>query len=165
MAVMERAERTTSFVDSSHLTVAMPPASELSQPGTATLVGKNPGSARLLRFHYDQLKEMNPSGIRRCLAKDENQTRNSKRACSTVDVDWAPSHSAKAEGSHSRITAADRPDRWLVELESTQMGFKVCSRVLVLNHTSSLAVPSARDRSSVPLPRLRSNRGASSWLK
>lgn len=38
------AERTTTFVDSSHLTVAIPKA-DLSQAGTATLVVNNPGSS------------------------------------------------------------------------------------------------------------------------
>lgn len=38
------AERTTTFVDSSHLTVAIP-ASDLGQSGSATLVVNNPGSA------------------------------------------------------------------------------------------------------------------------
>jgi hypothetical protein len=37
------AERTTNFVDSSHLTVAIP-AADVSQAGTATLVVNNPGS-------------------------------------------------------------------------------------------------------------------------
>jgi hypothetical protein len=37
-------ERTTTFIDSSHLTVAIP-ASDLSKTGTATLVVNNPGSA------------------------------------------------------------------------------------------------------------------------
>lgn len=38
------AERTTTYVDSGHLSVAIP-ASDLAQPGTATLVVNNPGSA------------------------------------------------------------------------------------------------------------------------
>lgn len=38
------AERTTTFVDSSDLTVAIP-ASDLSQSGTATLTVNNPGSS------------------------------------------------------------------------------------------------------------------------
>ena len=38
------AERTTTFVDSSHLTVAIPKA-DLTQAGTATLVVNNPGSS------------------------------------------------------------------------------------------------------------------------
>jgi trimeric autotransporter adhesin len=37
-------ERTTTFVDSSHLTVAIP-ASDLAQAGTATVVVNNPGSS------------------------------------------------------------------------------------------------------------------------
>ena len=38
------AERTTTFVDSGHLTVAIP-ASDLVQSGTVTLVTNNPGSS------------------------------------------------------------------------------------------------------------------------
>ena len=36
-------QRTTTFVDSSHLTVAIP-AADVTQAGTATLVVNNPGS-------------------------------------------------------------------------------------------------------------------------
>src|SRR5262249_15440978 len=38
------AERTTKFVDSSHLTASIP-ASDIAQAGSATLVTNNPGSA------------------------------------------------------------------------------------------------------------------------